>query len=44
MAEYWQIYGHPTEESFLVEREQQRNKIGSLSVENRVRNATTILG
>ena len=44
MVEYWQIYGHPTEESFLVEREQLRNKIASLSAENRVRKATIILG
>ena len=44
MVEYWQIYGHPTEESFLVAREQTRNKIASLSVENRVRKATIILG
>ena len=44
MIEYWQIYGHPTEEAFLVAREQTRNTISSLSVENRVRKATIILG
>ena len=44
MLEYWQIYGHPTEEAFLVEREQLRNKIASLSAENRVRKAKIILG
>ena len=44
MIEYWQIYGHPTEEAFLVARDQTRNTIASLSVENRVRKATIILG
>lgn len=44
LIEYWQIYGHPTEEAFLVERDELRNKIASLSAENRIRKATIILG
>ena len=44
MVEYWKIYGHPTEEAFLVDREETRMKVSEHSKEARIRRATIILG